>query len=106
MEAYRTSRGVAPLVLNLRSVWLASRHCRLIFREIAHGIHSLGIWVGPGVNLDAAEKAMSVTIPRSSSQYSYPYSGNCIAIILNLNKVLKNLSERIFSSDFYDTGPG
>jgi hypothetical protein len=113
MEAYRASRGVAPLVLNLRSVWLASCHCRFIFREITHGTHSLVGWVDPEVNLVAVEKAMYVAraenrsaIPRSSSQYSCPYSGHSIWIILNLNNVLKNLSEGTFSLDFYDTGPG
>jgi hypothetical protein len=81
---------MAPLVLNLRSVWLASRHCRFIFREITQDTHSLGGWVGPGVYLEAVEKAMYVAhaenrsaVPRSSSQYTCPYSGYPIAIVLN-----------------------
>jgi hypothetical protein len=62
MEAYRTIRGMAPLVFNLRSGWSVSRPCRFIFREIAHGTHFLGGWVGTGVNLDAVEKAMYVAL--------------------------------------------
>jgi hypothetical protein len=113
IEAYRTRGGMAPLVLNLRSVWSASRPCRFIFREMAHVTHSLGGWVWPGVNLDSVEKAMYVAhaenrtaIPRSSSQYSCPYSGHSVSIILHWNDALRNLSETIFSSDFYGTGTG
>ena len=54
------SRGMAPLVINLRGGWSASRPSPFIFREIAHGTHSLGGWVGLGVNLDAVEKGMYV----------------------------------------------
>jgi len=61
---------MAPFVLYLIGGWSASRPCRFIFREIAHGTHSLGGWVSRGVNLDAVEKATYVAHAESTRNSS------------------------------------
>jgi hypothetical protein len=86
-----------PLAL-VESDWSASRPCRFIHRERAHGTHWIGGWVGPRGGLDDMEKWKFLILPgleprplgrpaRSQSLYRLRYRGSIIVITYKSNAI-------------------
>jgi hypothetical protein len=57
-RAWRGSRGIALLILNLgvRRGWVVSTTTWLLYPRERPGTHITGGWVGPGAGLDVCEK--------------------------------------------------
>jgi hypothetical protein len=105
-RAYRGSRGIALLILDLsaRRGWGQHHTPPALFRE-RPGTHCTGGWVGPRAGLDVCEKSRphmnSIPGPSSLSLYRLSYLAHIIRVIkqwacsciLNTNK---------YKLDFYN----